>query len=562
MAVIEIAKIQVRRGDVRSIGMPQLDTGEFGWAITGTDPNSTKPELFIGNKVSDGATVNTNTRILTVLDLASIQTASVSTSTFIYSGNQLKPGGTGAHIYTGDTNSDITRTVEEKLNDYVCVTDFGVIHDDDSNTTTVGLQRALDQLFLNTDKNSPRARVALRIPAGVYNISDTIYIPPYTTLIGDGQEKTVLNFVGTNKALFQFIDGSSTTGSRVQLANFNSNTSPRNILIKGMTLRFSDAQDVDAAYPLLYADASLDSIIEDVRFQGYILTPYSQTNIDQCGISIRGTGAITSKNLRIVNCRFDNLHYGIRSSYDIEDTIIERNRFENLYRGIVLGESRASGQQTGPKTSSIARNVFYLIAQEGILVSASGTTSTIYNNNISSQNTFNNVGNNSSRQSPGQGDVGGQSSSVISFETFGNVSDNDYFSRFVAINNTSTSANFIIPVAGHASVIDHRVRSTTLAATSSTGIFAKFAHSGAITNLRIQYHLTLNSPSVSRWGELFVVTTQGQVVDITDNYKNYGANDGNVSFNASYSVLTNTISVTYSGNSYDGQITYQINQYY
>ena len=73
MAVVEIAKIQIRRGDARTeTGMPPLDTGELGWAISGTDPYSTNPELYIGNKVADGASVDANTRILTELDLPNI----------------------------------------------------------------------------------------------------------------------------------------------------------------------------------------------------------------------------------------------------------------------------------------------------------------------------------------------------------------------------------------------------------------------------------------------------------------------------------------------------------
>ena len=32
MSVIEIAKIQIRRGQEKTTGIPQLDPGEFGWA--------------------------------------------------------------------------------------------------------------------------------------------------------------------------------------------------------------------------------------------------------------------------------------------------------------------------------------------------------------------------------------------------------------------------------------------------------------------------------------------------------------------------------------------------
>ena len=41
MAVIEIAKIQVRRGQENQTGIPVLDSGEFGWA-------SDTEHLYIG----------------------------------------------------------------------------------------------------------------------------------------------------------------------------------------------------------------------------------------------------------------------------------------------------------------------------------------------------------------------------------------------------------------------------------------------------------------------------------------------------------------------------------
>ena len=72
----------------------------------------------------------------------------------------------------------------------------------------------------------------------------------------------------------------------------------------------------------------------------------------------------------------------------------------------------------------------------------------------------------------------------------------------------------------------------------------------------------MTSESISRWGELYVVLAQNQIVDITDNYRVIGNNDGGIIFNAQYSTVTNAISIVYSGNSSTGQITYQINQYY
>ena len=63
MAVIQISKIQVRRGQKNSgIGVPQLSSAEFAWAVD-------SQELFIGNgSVAEGAPAVGNTKILTEHD--------------------------------------------------------------------------------------------------------------------------------------------------------------------------------------------------------------------------------------------------------------------------------------------------------------------------------------------------------------------------------------------------------------------------------------------------------------------------------------------------------------
>ena len=63
MAVVQISKIQLRRGRKNSAtGLPQLSSGEMGWAID-------TQELYIGNgAVSEGAPQVGNTKILTEKD--------------------------------------------------------------------------------------------------------------------------------------------------------------------------------------------------------------------------------------------------------------------------------------------------------------------------------------------------------------------------------------------------------------------------------------------------------------------------------------------------------------
>ena len=63
MAVVQISRIQVRRGQKNAgTGVPQLASGEFGWAVDAR-------ELYIGNgAVSEGSPQVGNTKVLTQYD--------------------------------------------------------------------------------------------------------------------------------------------------------------------------------------------------------------------------------------------------------------------------------------------------------------------------------------------------------------------------------------------------------------------------------------------------------------------------------------------------------------
>ena len=85
MPVIEIAKIQIRRGQEGVTGVPQLDPGEFGWA-------EDTQNLYLGKRISEGANSDENARILTDKDLNNIFSlfdkrlsgSAASTSTYRY----------------------------------------------------------------------------------------------------------------------------------------------------------------------------------------------------------------------------------------------------------------------------------------------------------------------------------------------------------------------------------------------------------------------------------------------------------------------------------------------
>jgi hypothetical protein len=129
MAVVQISKIQVRRGQKSSAGgiIPQLSSAEFAWAVD-------SQELFIGNgSVAEGAPFVGNTKVLTehdnILELASsYRFASVDPSITL----------------------SMPRSLQNKLDEFVSVVDFGAVGDG-STDCLEAFQNALDQLFRNPE---------------------------------------------------------------------------------------------------------------------------------------------------------------------------------------------------------------------------------------------------------------------------------------------------------------------------------------------------------------------------------------------------------------------------
>ena len=110
--------------------------------------------------------------------------------------------GDSTPIVTGATG-DVTRTLQKRLDDYVSVKDFGAVGDD-STADGVAIQRALDELYRDTDttvSNDARARRVLFFPAGTYKIAASLTIPPFATLVGEGPDKTIIKNSASAPAL-------------------------------------------------------------------------------------------------------------------------------------------------------------------------------------------------------------------------------------------------------------------------------------------------------------------------------------------------------------------------
>ena len=103
MAVVQISKIQIRRGQKNvGSGIPQLSSGELGWAID-------SQELYVGNgAVSEGSPKVGNTKVLTEHD-------NLFTLIDTYSYRTNDP-----YVVTGENATNpINRTLQDRLDDTV-----------------------------------------------------------------------------------------------------------------------------------------------------------------------------------------------------------------------------------------------------------------------------------------------------------------------------------------------------------------------------------------------------------------------------------------------------------
>ena len=212
MAVVQISKIQVRRGKKNTTGMPQLASGELAWAID-------TQELYIGNgAVGEGAPAVGNTKVLTendnIIDLLE-QYSYKPTDTTVSTG------------LPGPTERSLQARLDEGA---VNASSFGISGADSDIDQTELIQNAIWSLY--DPSTSPTAnRVALEFDPGTYTVTGTLYIPSNVNLVGSGLGyingisnqwvgATVFNFVkgGFNTGATLSLTGTSITGA----GNYNS----------------------------------------------------------------------------------------------------------------------------------------------------------------------------------------------------------------------------------------------------------------------------------------------------------------------------------------------------
>jgi len=490
VAVVQISRIQIRRGrKLSGSGMPQLASGEMGWAID-------TQELYIGNgAVSEGAPAVGNTKIITdkdnIFDLA------------------------GQYAYKPTDNlwgviTPVERTLQERLDEIVSVFSFGATGDGSDQTDEI--QDALDSLYLNGDVYN---RVILWFPPGEYFVSDTIKLPPYAVIRGSGKDKTI--FRSNSCHVFETVNSSSTPG------NYNAVPSTSLYSVNGNQCRYLDITDISVELEGYYAAFLLNecanSKFSNIKISGDYISGSSAVGIHNLqGFVFSANGLANCINNCFSKIEVDGVYYSVYTQYDIKDNVWQDSLFMNNYMAFALGVDGVfapgnPAQETGPTFNTIQNSKFDMIDKEAINI-----TNGEYNKSVN--NKFYNVGND-----------GGVASlavtSIIKLGSYTNTSDLDYFERTgdLVLNSTLDlyyNREYVPEIEGRVFYQNRYVYTTAIGQQFSNFKLLKFPAVGD-GSIIIDYVYTETALDILREGSLELVCnySDGSVL-VNDNYSFIG----------------------------------------
>ena len=479
MPVVQISRIQNRRGIATDL--PQLAAGELGWAID-------EQRLYIGNgTVADGAPAVGNTEILT--GTSGLFSASTN---YVYQGYL----GTATPIVTGD-GVDISRTLQARLDETVSVKAFGATGDG-STDDTAAIQRALDELYTDTDKTDSRSRRRLFFPAGQYNTSSSITVPPYAHLTGEGADKTTIYYSGAAAPVAKTQDNAGNEfGSISALV--------QNINIEQITFKNG------TAHTGFSIDCAKDIRFSRCKFQGtYAAGGADVTNSK--GVTVTSTTALRSSNIIFDSCIVTKFARLVDLDYDATSVRFINCDFTTGYYGAYIGDDTdgsSNGLILGPSNVQFISSTWATIGQNAIRVDAQGTVRNI----ISMANWYSSdIGNNFE----GYDQDNGNEVPVIDFQADECASEQDYFERSDLRSSSLVPLKDVDGVA----MVDKKIKKITLADNQSavtTGIRVS-ASSG--TAVIVKYKIERGSDF--RTGTFTIVGKEGTAPSHNDDYEETG----------------------------------------
>lgn len=442
MAIVQISRITQRKGLTEDLPQP-LAGAELGWAID-------QRRLFIGNgELADGAPVVGNTEILTEFsDVLAFTT-----------GYTYKGEAGGYTVQTGPTvSSPISQSIQSRLDSIAIITDFGATGDGVTDDTAA-INRALYQLYCR--QTNTQTRRGLYFPAGTYLITDTIKIPSYAFIYGDGPESTIIKFsvnawtstiaytvgilvsysgsyyrsvaevpIGTNISDLNFWSPEplpayiAQTADSLQQTGINSTTNGATapLDINVVNMGFATTQMHDG---ILVENATKSVTFDRVAIFGPLISTQINTAVDDISaVRYASTASLVCTQVAFYDCVFQGWTYGQATDQEINGCAITNCYFNTLYRGIYLGG--VTPENGGASGVKILHNTFDQIYHEGI----------VFDNvelNMSGFNIFYNVGNELQTAPLSSG----SSTAVISINADQNISVGDMFERTTAQANST-----------------------------------------------------------------------------------------------------------------------------
>jgi len=490
MPIVQISRIQHRRG--KRTDLPQLAAGELGWVID-------EQRLFIGNgTVSDGAPAVGNTEIVT--EGSSAFTTALS---YTYKG------------YLGDSTPITTsqqRTLQDRLDEYVSVRDFGA-KGDDSTADLTAIQNAIDELYIDTDKDDTRARRVLFFPAGTYKISSALKIPPFAHLVGEGPDKTIIKNSGNN-AVMVMQDDEGNVGSNI---GNSSATTPTQIQITNMTLRQS------VAYGGVSLDRVTNAYFNNVKFQGTFASGGTDASTSKGVTVTNSTATHSTSNIVFNQCQFTKFARLIDLSFNCTNIKFHACDFKTAFYGALIGaemDGSTTGLDDGPRDIQFTSSSWSDIGQQAILVSpATGTTDDAGPRHIVSHANFyaKTVGNNFE----GVGSI--REVPIIQFDNDECSSVQDFFERTDLRRSDGSSELNAAPEVQGIGVTTKLIKSQTLPDNTSSATTINEFPALSSKGIVIKYKITRGT--LDRTGE-FIISCSTNAVGFDDTFTESGADVG------------------------------------
>jgi hypothetical protein len=408
VAIVQISRITNRKG--LQVNLPQLSGAELGWSID-------ERRLYIGNgSLAEGAPVVGNTEILTEFsDILEFQT------TYTYKGQAA-----GYTVQTGATpDTPVTQSLQSWLDQFATVTDFGATGDGVTDDTEA-INRALFQLYCR--EVNPQIRRSLFFPAGTYRVTETIFIPPYATLYGDGINGSIIQLdnSGDDSTLNAFV--ARTADSLQQYGvNIGGNgaTPPIDITITNMGFR-----NLDPTTDVFLVQDATNCRFQSVGFYGPLaVADLINENADTAGVRFASSVTLITGQIVFDNCEFSGTTFGTNTATNLGGTdqqvngvTVQNSYFNLLYQGVVLGTVTAVN--SGALGFRVVGNKFDNIFADGVVF---GSTVSL---NATAHNAFYLVGCGTGSGSLATfGDNTNPYTACIDIQNANNISISDLFER-------------------------------------------------------------------------------------------------------------------------------------